>query len=72
MVKNTGIKLDYRIELVKNNYGNVRTKVSENRKENSNEINKGDVLASWHEGGIVSGINGFNVHGDPWGTQSEK
>ena len=33
MVKNTAIKSDYRIALVKNNYGNVRTKVSENRKD---------------------------------------
>ena len=72
MVKNTIIKSDYSRAIVKNNNCSVTPKALENIKENSNQINKGDVLASWHEGGIVSGINGFNVHGAPWGTQSEK
>ena len=25
----------------------------------------------WHEGGVVSPINGYNGDGNPWGTQSE-
>lgn len=37
----------------------------------TNPIKEISQQCPWHEGGVVSPINGYNGDGNPWGTQSE-